>query len=140
VCHDNRVAAVCRYCLRNDVGISAGTCLRFVGRQIHSHLVVTALLQLGNGGGLHSFSMALKGGKRGISFVSLDANGGPEKLFRTAGSFAMMKKHADKCAEWVGFGGGLNSARTVDVAFYASYAWAPDSVVDGIPLMRLRYL
>jgi hypothetical protein len=46
--HDNRVAAVCRYCLRYDVGISCGICLRFVGGQIHSHRVVTALLQLGN--------------------------------------------------------------------------------------------
>lgn len=89
-------------------------------------------------GGLHSFSMALKGGKRGISFVSLDANGEPEKLFRTAGSFAMMKKHADKCADWVGFGWDLNSARNVDVAFYASYAWAPDTVVDGIIEKNLK--
>jgi hypothetical protein len=89
-------------------------------------------------GGLHSFSMVLKGGKRGISFVSLDAIGESEKLFRTAGSFAMMKKHADKCAEWVGFGWDLNSARNVDVAFYASYAWAPDTVVDGIIEKNLK--
>jgi hypothetical protein len=30
--YDNRVAAVCWYCLSNDVGISCGACLRFVGR------------------------------------------------------------------------------------------------------------
>src|SRR5436190_5434542 len=46
--HDNRIVAMCRQDLRNDVGILRGTCLWLVGRQIHCHRVVTAALQLWN--------------------------------------------------------------------------------------------
>jgi hypothetical protein len=80
----------------------------------------------------------MKGGKRGISFVSLNANGDTQKLFRTADSFAMLKKHIEKAAEWVGFGWDSSSRRSVDVSLFAAYDWVPNPEMDEFAKSHLK--
>jgi len=81
---------------------------------------------------LHSLSFTVESNRRGICFVSLDAGGDTEKIFHTAASFAMLKKHTEKANEWVGFGWDVASRRSVDAVFHAAYEWAPDSEVERL--------
>jgi hypothetical protein len=88
--------------------------------------------------GLHTFSLVLKGGKRGLSFVSFDANADRTQLFLQAAAFAMMKKYKSKCDEWTGFGWDVASSRAVDVTFFISEAWAHDAEVERLVKEKLR--
>jgi hypothetical protein len=88
--------------------------------------------------GLHSFSLVLKGGKRGISFVSFDANMDRMQVFKQTAAFAMMKKYESKCDEWTGFGWDIGSSRSVDVAFFASETWTHDAELEGLVKEKLR--
>jgi hypothetical protein len=87
---------------------------------------------------LHSFSVVLKRGKRGLSFLSFDANLDRATLFKQAAAFAMMKKYESKCDEWAGFGWDIASARAVDVAFFTSGLWAHDEQMDQLVKESLR--
>jgi hypothetical protein len=87
---------------------------------------------------LHSFSAVMKGGKRGVSFVTLDANRDRDRLFSQAAAFAMLKKYDSKCDEWAGFGWDLASAHTVDVAFFVSQPWTYDEQLERMAKEKLR--
>jgi hypothetical protein len=91
-----------------------------------------------NDSGLHSFSMDVKSGEFGISFVSMDAGGNIEELFRQTDAFAIMKKHKTKINEWIGFGWDLNSKKVVDVAIFLSYEPFDDPILDKIAEEKLR--
>jgi hypothetical protein len=87
---------------------------------------------------VHSFSVLLKGGKRGFSFVSFDANADRTRLFKQAAAFAMLKKYQSKCDEWAGFGWDIASTHEVDVAFFVSQPWLHDEQMDGLVKDKLR--
>ncbi|HXC32852.1 MAG TPA: hypothetical protein VNZ56_10280 [Verrucomicrobiae bacterium] len=89
-------------------------------------------------GALHSFSAVLRDRKRGISFVSMNANGDRPEVYKQAAAFAMLKKYQEHCDEWAGFGWDVQSQRTVDTAFYAASAWAYDSDMEMIAKQKLR--
>lgn len=87
---------------------------------------------------LHSFSIVLKGGKRGFSYVIFDAQEDMFRLYRQAASFAMLRKYKSQCDEWIGLGVGSNSTRTVDVAFFISQPWAYDEKMEQLVKINLR--
>jgi hypothetical protein len=87
---------------------------------------------------LHSFSVVLKDGKRGLSFLSFDARANRTDLFRQAAAFAMMKKYQSRCDEWIGFGWDIASARAVDVAFFVSQPWTHDAEIERLAKEKLR--
>jgi hypothetical protein len=82
--------------------------------------------------------MVLKGGKRGFSHVSFDANADRTEVFEQAAAFAMMKKYESKCDEWTGFGWDIASTRAVDVAFFVSQAWRHDAQIEQLAKDKLR--
>jgi hypothetical protein len=86
----------------------------------------------------HSFSAVMKGGKRGVSFVSFDANADRTQVFKQAAALAMLKKYETKCDEWAGFGWDLASLGAVDVAFFAYHAWAYDERMEQLVRDKLR--
>jgi len=83
-----------------------------------------------NDGKLHSFSMGVDDNSLCFSFVAMDASGDVKKLFRTASSFAIMKKYATKYKEWVGFGWDRNSQKVLDVAIFLSFEHFEDPELD----------
>jgi len=87
---------------------------------------------------LHSFSIVLKEGKRGLSFLSFDANADRSQMFRQAAAFAMLKKYETKCHEWTGFGWDVASTRAIDVAFFVSEAWTYDAQIELLIKDNLR--
>lgn len=87
---------------------------------------------------LRSFSAVLKDGKRGVSFLSFDANADRSRLFKQTAAFAMVKKYASRCDEWTGFGWDLASTRAVDVAFFVSHVWAYDEQMERLVKEKLR--
>jgi hypothetical protein len=87
---------------------------------------------------LHSFSAVMKGGKRGVSFVSFDANADRTQVFKQAAALAMLKKYQTKCDEWVGFGWDLASPGAMDAAFFVSHAWAYDERMEQLVRDKLR--
>ncbi len=88
--------------------------------------------------GLHSVSLLLKEGKRGLSFLSFDAHLDRNRLFEQVASFAMIKKYEAKCDEWVGFGWDIASDKVVDVAFFVSQKWSYDEEVERLVKEKLR--
>jgi hypothetical protein len=88
--------------------------------------------------GLHSVSLVLRDGKRGLSFLSFDANGEGDSLFMQVAGFAMLKKYEVKCEQWVSFGWDIGSNKAVDVAFFASYPWSHDAGVERLVKDSLR--
>jgi hypothetical protein len=88
--------------------------------------------------GLHSVSLLLKDGKRGLSFVSFDAHLEKNRLFEQAASFAMMKKYESRCDDWIGFGWDIASNKSVDVAFFVSQKWSYDEEVEQLVKEKLR--
>ena len=87
--------------------------------------------------GLHSLSLVLNDGKRGLSFLS-HAKTHRTQLFEQAAAFAMMKKYQAKCDEWAAFGWDISSSRTVDVTFFVSQAWVHDAQVERLVQNTLR--
>jgi hypothetical protein len=87
-------------------------------------------------GAFHSFSAVMKGGKRGVPFLSFDGNSDRTRIFKQAAAFAMLKKYEtkcdEKCDEWSGFGRDLANRRTVDVAFFVSHPWAYDEKMEQL--------
>jgi hypothetical protein len=85
----------------------------------------------------HSFSVVLKNGKSGHSFISCAASEYMQ-LFSHTAAFAMLKKYQSKCDEWVSFGWDLKSARMVDVAFFISHPWIHDERMEQSVRANLR--
>jgi len=108
------------------------------GRENFIHFIEVAKEKTRRDHNLHSFSMESENKKTGFSFISMDANGDVERLFRQAASFAMLKKHVTKLPEWVGLGWDLESNKVVDVAVFLSYDWNSDQVIDDIAKQFLR--
>ena len=71
----------------------------------------------------------MKEASLGFSFISMNAEGNIENLYRQDFSFAGMKKYVTKCREWVGLGWDKNSKKIVDVAVFLSYEWQEDPVI-----------
>jgi hypothetical protein len=64
----------------------------------------------------HSFSMGSSEQSRGFSFITAIGEETDEAVFDQAMTFALLKKYAERCNEWFGFGWHKNSNRLVDVA------------------------
>jgi hypothetical protein len=112
--------------------------LSWEGRKSFMEMVVQTRERSRQDRALHSFSMVLKGGKRGFSHVSFDANADRTEVFEQAAAFAMMKKYESKCDEWTGFGWDIASTRAVDVAFFVSQAWRHDAQIEQLAKDKLR--
>jgi hypothetical protein len=89
-------------------------------------------------GGLHSLSTVIDKRSLGLSFVSMDAGGDLEKLYRQASAFAILKKYQTKCKEWVGLGWDRSSPKKVDVAVFLSYDWGNDPELDRLAKENLK--
>jgi len=87
---------------------------------------------------IHSFSAVLGNNKIGFSFLSMNAKNDVEKLFQNVFSFAVMKKYATKCNEWVGFGWDKNSKNLLDVAIFLSFDWQEDQEIARVVKKNLR--
>jgi hypothetical protein len=108
------------------------------GRKRFMEMVVQAKERSRQDKALHSFSIVLKDGKRGLSFLSFNANADRICLFEQAAAFAMMKKYESRCDEWSGFGWDIASTRAVDVAFFVSAPWAHDAQIERLVKDKLR--
>jgi hypothetical protein len=108
------------------------------GRKQFMDMVEQTRMRSKQDGELHSLSLVLKGGRRGLSFLSLDANGDRTALFMQTAAFALMKKYQTNCDEWIGFGCDVTSAKAIDVAFFASYMWTRDEQVERLVKDTLR--
>ena len=69
----------------------------------------------------HDFSMSISRMKRGLSFLSMDAEGDQDLLFRRLRTLALRKKHKQQFSEWVGLGWDMSTDKIVDVVFYAAF-------------------
>ena len=74
----------------------------------------------------------------GYSFISMNANGDLEELFRQVFSFSVVKKYVTKSKEWVGLGWDKNSKKIVDVAVFLSYEWQEDPGIAQIAKDNLK--
>jgi hypothetical protein len=88
--------------------------------------------------GLHTFSTITEKGSLGFSFISMNANGDLEELFRQVFTFAQLKKYVTKCKEWVGLGWDRNSKKIIDTAVFSSYDWQEDPVIDKLAKENLK--
>lgn len=112
--------------------------LSTAGRNKFIEMVTQTKEQSKHDGCLHSFSLVLAGGKRGLSFVSLDSKEKAGQLFMQSSGFAMAKKYDAKCDEWVGFGWDISSAKSVDVSFFISQPWTYDAEIEKVLKSVLR--
>lgn len=87
---------------------------------------------------LHSFSTVLNNNNLGFSFISMNAGGDLDKLFKQSFSFAAMKKYATQCKEWVSFGWDKNSKNMLDVAVFLSFDWQEDPELARIAKENLK--
>jgi hypothetical protein len=87
---------------------------------------------------LHSLSTTMKEVSLGFSFVSTNAGGNIEELYRQVFSFAVTKKYVTKCKEWVGLGWDSNSKKAVDIAVFLSFDWKEDPVIAKIAKDNLK--
>ncbi len=88
--------------------------------------------------GLHSFSTTMKEASLGFSFISMNAEGNIENLYRQVFSFNVVKKYVTRCKEWVGLGCDKNSKKIVDVAVFLSYEWQEDPVIAKLANDNLK--
>jgi hypothetical protein len=89
-------------------------------------------------GKLNSFSTVMKNSSLGFSFISMNANGNLEELFRQTFSFSVLKKYVTKCKEWVGLGWDGNGKQIIDVAVFLSFDWQEDLVIAQIAKDNLK--
>lgn len=87
---------------------------------------------------LHTFSTVMKNSSLGFSFISMNAQGDIEDLFRRVYSFAVMKKYVTKCKEWVGLGWDSNSNNIIDVAVFLSFDWQDDPEMAKLAKENLK--
>jgi len=104
----------------------------YQGRELFLNAIEQSKEKTKKDGGLNSFSTGINEVSCGFSFISMDAESDIDKLFRQTVSFAVMKKHATKFKEWVGFGWDKNSREKIDIAVFLSYNWSNDPVLDKL--------
>ena len=68
----------------------------------------------------HRLQTTVGKGKRGISFIAMDARGDSNALLRQVEMQSIKFKENHRCQEWIGFGSDAASSRTVDVALYVA--------------------
>jgi len=112
--------------------------LGYQGRELFVNAAEQSKEKTISDGDLHSFSTVINNNSLGLSFISMDANGDIEKLFRQVFSFAAMKKYATKCKEWVGFGWNKNSNKLIDAAIFLSFDWQEDPELAKIAKENLK--
>src|SRR5208283_5343186 len=74
----------------------------------------------------HSFSMGSPEHSRGFSFITTVGEQTDDAVFGQAMSFALLKKYAEKCNEWFGFGWHKDSNRVIDVVVSLKFPWEED--------------
>ena len=85
-----------------------------------------------------SFSMGSSELSRGFSFTTVVGEKTDEAIFEQAMSFALLKKHAEKCNEWYGFGWHKDSNRLIDVALSLKFPWEEDEQMKGFATRFLK--
>ena len=108
------------------------------GRELFVDTAEKIKQQTRNDNALHSFSTTMQEVSLGFSFVTMNANGDLEELFRQVFNFAVFKKYVTKCKEWVGLGWNKNSKKIVDVAVFLSYEWQEDPVIAKLANDNLK--
>lgn len=108
------------------------------GRELFVDTAEKIKQQTRNDNALHSLSTTMKETSLGFSFVSMNAEGNIEDLYRQVFSFAVTKKYITKCKEWVGLGWDSNSKQVVDVAVFLSFDWQEDPVIAQIAKDNLK--
>jgi hypothetical protein len=108
------------------------------GRELFVDTAEKIKRQTRKDGKLHSFSIIMDNGSLGFSFISMNANGDLEELFRQAFSFSVLKKYVTKCKEWVGLGWDSKGKQVVDVAVFLSFDWQEDLVIAQIAKDSLK--
>ena len=78
----------------------------------------------------HTLSFGVPEYSRGFSFMSLATASSTAAVFEAAAAFGLLKKYAEKSAEWFGLGWHLGSSRTVDAAVTLKFAWQKDEVME----------
>ena len=112
--------------------------LGYQGRELFVNAAEQSKEKAVDDDGLHSFSTVINNNNLGFSFISMNANGDIEKLFRQVFSFAVMKKYTTKCKEWVGFGWDKNSTKFLDTAVFLSFDWQEDPELAKIAKENLK--
>jgi hypothetical protein len=69
---------------------------------------------------------------RGFSFITVVGEKTDEAIFEQAMSFALLKKYAEKCNEWFGFGWHKDSSRVIDVAVSLKFSWEEDEQMKDV--------
>jgi len=110
----------------------------YKGRQLFVETAEKIKQQAINDNALHSLSTTMKEASLGFSFVTMNAEGNIENLYRQVFSFAVTKKYVTKCKEWVGLGWDSNSKQVVDVAVFLSFDWQEDPVIAQIAKDNLK--
>lgn len=87
---------------------------------------------------LHSFSTVMNNSDIGISFISMNANGKIDELYKQVFSFAVMKKYMTKSREWVCFGWDKNSKQELDIAVFLSFDWHEDPELARIAKENMK--
>jgi len=108
------------------------------GRQLFVDTAEKIKQQAINDNALHSLSTTMKETSLGFSFVTMNAEGNIENLYRQVFSFSVMKKYVTKCKEWVGLGWDSNSKQVVDIAVFLSFDWQEDSVIAQMAKNNLK--
>ncbi|MFC1928465.1 hypothetical protein ACFLXK_02540 [Chloroflexota bacterium] len=110
----------------------------YKGRQLFVDTAEKIKQQTKDDNVLHSLSTTMKEVSLGFSFVSMNAKGNIEELYRQVFSFAVTKKYITKCKEWVGLGWDSNSKQIIDVAVFLSFDWQEDPVIAQIAKDNLK--
>lgn len=110
----------------------------YKGRQLFVDAAEKIKQQTRDDNVLHSLSTTMKEVSLGFSFVSMNAGGNIEELYRQVFSFAVTKKYVTKCKEWVGLGWDSNSKQDVDIAVFLSFDWQEDHVIAQIAKNNLK--
>jgi hypothetical protein len=89
----------------------------------------TKLATRGDGKG-HSISMGSPEASTGVSFITAVGENTDKAIYEQAFTFAILKKYAEKCEEWVGLGWHKDSRKSVDVAFSLKFPWEEDEQMN----------
>ena len=68
----------------------------------------------------------------GISYVLCNTGEDIKRVYQQVKSIAIMYKYKFKCNSWVGLAKDEASSNLVDVAFFISFPWMKDEVVEKL--------
>lgn len=86
----------------------------------------------------HSFSMGSPEHSRGFSFITAIGKKTDEAVYKQAMTFALLKKYAEKCDEWFGFGWHKDSTTLIDVVISLKFPWEVDEQMKGFAARFLK--